>query len=137
MSDVASELAKEQCLQVTTYKKDGSAVMTVIWPVPYDEGTFAFITPKQSGKAMRLKRNPRIKMQASDWDGFPLQGTPVVEGTVELVADEEGCKRILGIVLEKYGDDAWDSAMGRAKAYYESKGGYKGDLGVVVKPDRS
>jgi PPOX class probable F420-dependent enzyme len=134
-AETVTDIAKEMTLQATTWRRDGTPVMTTIWPVPWSDGKLAFVTPKQSGKVKRLKHTPRIKLQASDWDGFPIDGSAPVEGDVELVTGE-GYEQVFALILDKYGRDAWDSAVGRAQEYFESQGiKYIGDLAVVVTPD--
>jgi PPOX class probable F420-dependent enzyme len=109
--------------------------MTVIWPIAWDDGKVAFLTPMPSGKAKRLRHTPRVKLQASDWDGFPIQGRPPVEGSAELVEGEER-DRVFAAVVAKYGQDAWDAAMGRGREYFASRGiEYAGDYAVIVTPD--
>lgn len=130
-----TSLSDEQCLQATTWRKDGTPVMTPIWPLPWEGDRIAFVTPKLSGKHKRLNHTPRIKLQASDWDGFPLDGSTPVEGSVECV-DGAALDRAMGLLFAKYGDDAWDAAMVRAKETFASKGmEYPGDIAVIVTPD--
>lgn len=131
----STRVAEEQTVQATTYRKDGTPVMTVVWPIPWEGGKIAFLTPMPTGKAKRLKRNPRIRLQPSDWDGFPIEGSPVIEGNAELQVGEIE-QRVFAAVLEKYGQDAWDAAMARGREAFESQGiEYNGNYAVIVTPD--
>ncbi|MFE2998762.1 pyridoxamine 5'-phosphate oxidase family protein [Nocardia sp. NPDC059246] len=133
MSEVdRSSVSTEQCLQVTTYRPDGTPVMTtVIWPLPWGDGRIAFVMPRQSGKFERLQNNPRIKLQPADWDGFPLEGRLAVEGRAELVFGAD-LEKLLRIMIEKYGREGWAATMGRGNECPESRGGCMGDVGVIV-----
>ena len=77
-------LSDEKYIRVTTFKKDGTEVSTPTWVVALDEGKVGFYTSSTSGKAKRLKNNPKVVVQPSDGRGrakpgtFPLTGTAVV-----------------------------------------------------------
>jgi hypothetical protein len=130
-----TNIADEMTVQATTWRRDGTPVMTVIWPIPWGDGQIAFITPIPSGKSKRLRHTPRIKLQASDWDGFPMDGSTPVQGSVELVEGDVK-EQIFAAIIEKYGQDAWDAAMGRAAEYFASQGiDYPGDYAVIITPE--
>ena len=95
-------LSAEKYIRVTTFKKDGTEVSTPTWVVALDDGKLGFYTSSTSGKAKRLKNNPKVVVQPSDGRGrakpdtFPLNGTAVVVAGPERDA-------IYDKVVAKYG----------------------------------
>ena len=77
-------LSDEKYIRVTTFKKDGTAVSTPTWVVELDDGKIGFYTSSTSGKAKRLRNDPKVVVQPSDSrgrakpDASPLEGTAVV-----------------------------------------------------------
>ncbi len=95
-------LADEKYIRVTTFKKDGTEVSTPTWIVALDEGKVGFYTSSTSGKAKRLKNNPKVVIQPSDGRGKPKQGTSPVEGTAVVVSGPQR-DAIYEKVVAKYG----------------------------------
>ena len=62
-------LSDEKYIRVTTFKKDGTEVSTPTWVVALDDGKIGFYTSSTSGKAKRLKNNPKLIVQPSDARG--------------------------------------------------------------------
>ena len=95
-------LSDEKYINVTTFKKDGTAVSTPTWIVELDDGKIGFYTSSTSGKAKRLRNDPNVMVQASDSrgrakpDSAPLAGTAVVVTGAERDA-------IYDKVVAKYG----------------------------------
>jgi len=95
-------LADAKYIAFTTYKRDGSAVTTPVWIVDLDDGKVGFYTSSGSGKAKRLKNNPKIVVQPSDARGKVKDGTSPVTGTAVVV---DGAERdaVYAKVVAKYG----------------------------------
>ena len=95
-------LADAKYIAFTTYKRDGSAVTTPVWIVDLDDGKVGFYTSSGSGKAKRLKNNPKIVAQPSDARGKVKDGTSPVTGTAVVV---DGAERdaVYAKVVAKYG----------------------------------
>jgi len=87
-------LANEQTVVVTTYKKDGSPVATPVNAVVLGEHAY-FRTWSTSGKAKRLRRDPRLQIAPSTMRGRPTG--PAIEANARLVGidEEETVKRAL------------------------------------------
>jgi PPOX class probable F420-dependent enzyme len=58
-------------IALTTYRKNGTPVMTPVWFVQRDEKLFVW-TAGDSGKAKRLKNNPHVQLVPSNHSGKPL-----------------------------------------------------------------
>ena len=95
-------LSDEKYIRVTTFKKDGTEVSTPTWVVALDDGKIGFYTSSTSGKAKRLKNNPKVVVQPSDARGRPKQGTTTVDGTAVVVSGAER-DAIYDKVVAKYG----------------------------------
>jgi PPOX class probable F420-dependent enzyme len=95
-------LSDEKYIRVTTFKKDGTAVSTPTWVVALDGGKIGFYTSSTSGKAKRLKNNPKVIVQPSDARGRAKPDTLPSEGIAAVVT---GAKRdaIYELVVAKYG----------------------------------
>ena len=95
-------LADAKYIAFTTYKRDGSAVTTPVWIVDLDDGKVGFYTSSGSGKAKRLKNNPKIVLQPSDARGKVKDGTSPLTGTAVVV---DGAERdaVYAKVVAKYG----------------------------------
>ena len=95
-------LSAEKYIRVTTFKKDGTEVSTPTWVVALDDGKIGFYTSSTSGKAKRLKNNPKVVVQPSDARGRAKAGTSQVNGTAVVVTGPER-DAIYDKVVAKYG----------------------------------
>src|SRR5262249_60605768 len=82
----AMALSDEKYIRVTTFKKDGTEVSTPTWIVALEDGKVGFYTSSTSGKAKRLKNNPKVVVQPSDGRGRAKPGTSPLTGTAVVVA---------------------------------------------------
>ena len=55
-------------MSLETYRKSGAPVKTTVWLV-LDAGSLYVRTSPKSGKAKRLRRNPRVRLAPSDMRG--------------------------------------------------------------------
>jgi PPOX class probable F420-dependent enzyme len=95
-------LSAEKYIRVTTFKKDGTEVSTPTWVVPLDDGKIGFYTSSASGKAKRLRNNPKVVVQPSDARGRAKAGTSPVNGNAVVVSGAER-DAIYEKVVAKYG----------------------------------
>jgi uncharacterized protein len=95
-------LSDEKYISVTTFKKDGTAVPTPTWVVALDDGKVGFYTSSTSGKAKRLRNDPKVVVQPSDSRGRVKPGTSPLEGTAAVVSGSER-DAIYEKVVAKYG----------------------------------
>ena len=92
-------LADEQFVLLTTFRRDGRAVPTPVWVVPLDGG-LGIWTPGSSGKVKRIRRSGAVTLAPCDRRGTPLGDA--VPGTARLL-DEAGTRRVRAAVRAKYG----------------------------------
>jgi len=87
-------------MRLTTFRRSGKAVPTTVWFAFVDGKAYVF-TSANSGKAKRIRNNPRVTLTPSNF-----RGKPVARGSVEAEAcimgkdDEEMPNRIID---QKYG----------------------------------
>ena len=55
-------LAEQRFVLLTTYRRSGEAVSTPVW-VAREGDALVVLTPARSGKAKRLRRDPRVQVQ--------------------------------------------------------------------------
>jgi PPOX class probable F420-dependent enzyme len=102
-SNAEQAISQEKYVSVGTFRKTAVAVATATWIVPLDGGRVALLTSSASGKAKRLRNNPRLTLQPSDVRGRVRAGTTPVTGTVELVTSGPDFEAITSTVKAKYG----------------------------------
>jgi hypothetical protein len=127
-------LADEKYVSVSTFRKSGAAVATPTWIVPLADGQLGFWTSSITGKAKRLRNDPRLTMQPSDARGRVKAGTEAVEGTVSLVTSGPLFDEVTAKVKAKYGIQVpLSKFMGKVARI--GKGGYPyADIVVLVTP---
>jgi PPOX class probable F420-dependent enzyme len=97
--EVDQALRGKPYLSLTTYKRDGRGVATLVWFV-VDEGRIYFRAPAASGKVKRIRANATVLFFACDRDGRRLG--PSFRGQARLLPREERSRphtKLLG----KYG----------------------------------
>src|SRR5207244_4481046 len=92
--------AGEKYIRLTTYRKDGTEASTPVWVVSDDGRRLLVWTGAATWKVRRIRRDPRVRVTASDARGQP-KGEPV-DGTARLLgADAE--ELVMGLLNRKYG----------------------------------
>jgi PPOX class probable F420-dependent enzyme len=82
-------------LSITSYRRDGTGVMTPVWFVTEDDQLLV-ITAVGSGKVKRIRRNPFVTMAACSARGR-LRGEPIAARAELLPSTEvERVKRLMG-----------------------------------------
>jgi uncharacterized protein len=89
-------------VSLTTFRKTGVGVATAVWVAPVDDA-LVVLTGAGTGKAKRLRRDPRVELRESDVRGRVRPGVPVVHGVAELVEDADEQERLLAVHRRKYG----------------------------------
>ncbi|GAA5018182.1 PPOX class F420-dependent oxidoreductase [Terrabacter aeriphilus] len=95
-------LGGEQFVLLTTYRRSGEPVPTPVWVLP-DAGGAVVSTPEGAGKVKRVRRDPRVTLQACDRRGRVQEGAPVVEGTTEVITDSAASEAVNRRLQRKYG----------------------------------
>jgi uncharacterized protein len=91
-------LAHEKYLSLTTYRRDGSPVSTPVWFV-LDGQRLLVWTSSGSWKAKRLRRDPRVRIEACDFRG-KVHG-PAWNATARFLPDGEA-ERVQRMLLTRY-----------------------------------
>jgi PPOX class probable F420-dependent enzyme len=94
-------LGKARYAALTTYRKDGRAVTTPVWPVEM-EGKLYVGTTTDTGKVKRLRRDSRVRMAPCNNSGSRILGD-WVEGRAEEVSAHELGRQYLVAARRKYG----------------------------------
>ncbi|GII03948.1 PPOX class F420-dependent oxidoreductase [Planobispora takensis] len=98
MTSIA-DLATEQYVSVTTFRKDGTGVPTPVWAAPDGAGLVIW-TPASAWKVRRIRNNPEVTLKACDLRGN-TRGEEV-KGRAEILSAEE-TERARGLLRRKYG----------------------------------
>ncbi len=94
-----AEMADEQFVSLTTFRRNGVPVATPVWVAP-DGDALVVTTPADSGKVKRLRRDPRVELRPCNRRGTVPDGAPVASGVAEVVAPDE---RSVAALKRKYG----------------------------------
>jgi PPOX class probable F420-dependent enzyme len=125
-------LSAEKYIRVTTFKKNGTEVSTPTWVVDLGDGTIGFYTSSTSGKAKRLKNNPKVVVQPSDGRGRAKPATSPLTGTAVVVTGPER-DAIYAKVVEKYGlMTKLTRFLAKVGGFVKRKNQPYADRGVVV-----
>ena len=108
---------------VTTFRKDGRAVGTPVWIVPFDNGLAIWTVPT-FGKVKRIRRNPRVTVATCDLRGNNVG--PAVEGTASIL-DDAGTEAVRAALRRKYGIWARLTLLGS-----RIRRGLKGTIGIKI-----
>jgi PPOX class probable F420-dependent enzyme len=116
-SDVPSldTLASSPYAMVTTFRKDGRAVGTPVWIVPFGNGLAIWTVPS-FGKVKRIRRDPRVTVATCDLRGNNVG--PAAPGRASIL-DDAGTEAVREALRRKYGIWArvtlWGSRIRRGR----------------------
>ena len=94
------DLDKSRYVSFTSFKKDGAAVSTPVWLVPFEDG-YAFITDADSFKVRRVRNNPNVTLRVSNVRGSVRVGATVHEGVAVLLTNER-TTGVEALIRKKY-----------------------------------
>jgi len=86
MGNSFSSLAKQQFINLTTYRKSGQPVATPVW-FALDGDRLVGTSQPHTGKIKRIRNNPKVAVAPSTMSGKPL-GDPI-DGVARLLMPEE------------------------------------------------
>jgi PPOX class probable F420-dependent enzyme len=99
VSSTLAEMADEQFVSLTTFRRSGAPVATPVW-VARDGDALVVTTIADSGKVKRLRNDPRVELRPSTRRGTVSDDGPVATGVAAVVAPDE---RSTGALRRKYG----------------------------------
>ena len=85
MSEV-SQLGDEPFVSLTTFRRNGEGVATPVW-VARDGDALIVLTPAESHKVGRIRRDPHVRLAPSTRTGKLRTGGPLVDGTAAVITD--------------------------------------------------
>jgi PPOX class probable F420-dependent enzyme len=94
-----AELADQQFVSLTTFRRSGAPVATPVW-IARDGDALVVTTAADSGKVKRLRNDPRVELRPSSRRGRVAADAPVATGMAEVVAPSE---RATAALRRKYG----------------------------------
>jgi PPOX class probable F420-dependent enzyme len=97
------EIQDAEFLRLTTFRRSGVGVATPVWFV-VDGNALLVTTMDSTGKAKRLRNNPRVTLAVCDRRG--RVGGPEFDATAELVRGQAGTD-IRRRVMKRYGFGGW------------------------------
>ena len=98
---VLDALGSARYISLTTFRPDGTSVATPVW-VARTGDALIVITDPTSGKAKRLRANPRVLVSPCDMRGRLKAGALSVPGAVT-IQDEAQTSESVAIITRKYG----------------------------------
>jgi len=101
-SPVARDIASEEFVSLTTYKRDGTPKSLPVWIVGLPDGRLGFTTSPESWKAKRVANDARVTLKPSDQRGKVADGAVEVTGTAVLTEGDEFVQ-VQALIAEKYG----------------------------------
>jgi PPOX class probable F420-dependent enzyme len=116
-------LASSRYAMVTTFRKDGRAVGTPVWIVPFENGLAIWTVPT-FGKVKRIRRNPRVTVATCDIRGNNVG--PASEGRARIL-DAAGSEAVRRALRKKYGIWAWITLLGS-----RIRRGRNGTVGIKI-----
>ena len=99
MPSTLAEMAEQQFVSLTTFRRSGAPVATPVW-VARDGDALVVTTVADSGKVKRLRNDPRVELRPSSRRGQVAGDAPVATGVAEVVAPSE---RATAALRMKYG----------------------------------
>jgi uncharacterized protein len=85
-------LRREKYIDLVTYRKSGSPVHTPVWFAEHD-GKLYVMTRDDSGKAKRIRNNPRVEVAPSTMRG--KRTGPGIAGAAQIATDPNGARRLI------------------------------------------
>jgi uncharacterized protein len=100
MPEQIKQFEKQSYLNIETFRKTGMGVKTPVWFV--QEGQMLYVwTEANSGKAKRIRNNPKINVNPSKGDGTPLGEWVAANASIE--ASPEALAHTQKLFDRKYG----------------------------------
>lgn len=93
----ATTLAKEPFINVTTFKRDRTAVPTPVWCVG-SNGSLLVFSEADSGKVKRIRRDPHVTVAPCSFRGTPRG--PAVDADATVAG---GTEEVEALLARKYG----------------------------------
>jgi PPOX class probable F420-dependent enzyme len=94
-------MADARFVSLTTFRRSGEPVSTPVW-VGRDGTSLVVLTPADSGKVKRLRRDPRVEVRPCGRFGAVADGVEPVSGTAELREHTDDVERARATIRATY-----------------------------------
>ena len=94
-------LADARFVSLTTFRRSGEPVSTPVW-IGRDGGALVVLTPADSGKVKRLRRDPRVEIRPCGRFGAVADGVEPVAGTAEVREHPDDVERARATIRRTY-----------------------------------
>ena len=94
------DLAGEQFVSLTTFRRDGTPVPTPVW-IAQDGDALVVTTPAGTGKVKRLRHDPRVELRTCNRRGTVPDGAVPTSGVAEVLAPQP--RHLEAALRRKYG----------------------------------
>jgi PPOX class probable F420-dependent enzyme len=93
---VVDEIGRSRYVNLTTYRKDGTAIATPVWHVVKGDELLV-VSDADAWKVKRIRNNSRVVVTVCDFRGKVAPSAPSAEGTARLLddADTETGRKLL------------------------------------------
>lgn len=95
-------LGRERFISLTTFRRSGEPVATPVWVVREGDQLLV-LTPSQTGKVKRLRRNSSVQMRPCSRRGAVADTAPTVRGVATVSDDPDLVARVRRLLKKKYG----------------------------------
>jgi uncharacterized protein len=95
-------MGRRRYVSLTTFRRTGARVATPVWIAPVGDA-LVVMTEGTTGKAKRLRNDPRVELRECTARGDVAPGAPVVRARAEVIDDPSEVERLLAGHLRKYG----------------------------------
>jgi PPOX class probable F420-dependent enzyme len=102
---VLADLAQEEFVSLTTYRRSGTPVSVAVWIAPATDapGGLLVTTTERSGKVKRLRHDSRVQLRPCDRHGAVADDALTVSARADVVAAPEEVRRLREAIRVKYG----------------------------------
>ena len=126
-------LADEKYIAFTTFKRDGTPVSSPVWVVGLDDERLGFWTSSTSGKAKRLRNNPKVVLQPCNSRGKVTAGSLPTDASAVTVSEGADYEQIGRKVQAKYGVMVTLTRfLSKVGAFVKRRKQPYADMGVVI-----
>jgi PPOX class probable F420-dependent enzyme len=100
-----ADLAQEQFVSLTTYRRSGDAVSVPVWIAPALDagGGLLVTTTERSGKVKRLRRDRRVQLRPCDRRGAVAANAPTVSAQADIITAAHEVRQMREAIRAKYG----------------------------------
>jgi PPOX class probable F420-dependent enzyme len=102
MSPELQAAGRRRYVALTTFRRTGTPVSTAVWIAPVG-AALVVVTGAATGKAKRLRNDPRVELRECSARGRVREGALVVLARAEIVTDPEAREVLLVGHHRKYG----------------------------------